>query len=151
MIYQGTARYPVSEIVIHCSATPPGWMKGQSLAAKRAEIRRWHVDQRGWRDIGYHHLIDRDGSTLPGRPETEIGAGVEGHNRGVIHICLVGGAGSTADDPFEKNFAAAQDLALRGLLTEIADRTAVSRVSGHNEYAAKACPGFRVLKWRSRT
>jgi len=50
------------------------------------EIDRWHRDERGWRKIGYHHLIDRDDATLPGRAESEIGAGVEGHNRGVIHI-----------------------------------------------------------------
>jgi peptidoglycan hydrolase-like protein with peptidoglycan-binding domain len=61
MIFQGSARYPVDEIVIHCAATHPDWMRGQPLTAKRKEIERWHREERGWRKIGYHHLIDRDG------------------------------------------------------------------------------------------
>ena len=38
----------------------------------------------------------------PGRRETDIGAHVEGHNRGTIGICLLGGYGASADDPFVK-------------------------------------------------
>jgi len=54
MILQGTARYPVREIILHCSATRPEWMGNAPLSAKRAEIRRWHMQDRGWRKIGYH-------------------------------------------------------------------------------------------------
>ena len=144
MIYQGTARYPVTEIILHCSATRPDWMQGQSIAAKRAEIWRWHVEERGWRAIGYHWLIDRDGAVAPGRRETEIGAHVEGHNRGTIGICLLGGYGAKADDLFGRNFTEAQRRALRGLIGAIRARASINRVSGHNDYAAKACPGFRA-------
>lgn len=80
----------------------------------------------------------------PGRRETEIGAHVECHNRGTIGICLLGGYGASADDPFEKSFTAAQAAAVRRLIREIKGRTAIRNVSGHNDYAAKACPGFRV-------
>lgn len=150
MIFQGSARYPVDEIVIHCAATHTDWMRGQPLTEKRKEIDRWHREERGWRKIGYHHLIDRDGAILPGRAETEIGAGVEGHNRGVIHICLIGGAGSAATDPFERHFTAAQDRALRGLIDAIRAETAITRITGHNDHAAKACPGFVVRNWINR-
>jgi hypothetical protein len=37
-----------------------------------------------------------DDRAYPGRAETEIGAGLEGHNRGVVHICPIGGLGSSA-------------------------------------------------------
>ena len=144
MIYQGTARYPVTEIILHCADTRPNWMAGRSLADKVAEIRRWHVQQRGWRDIGYHWVIDRDGAVSPGRRETEIGAHVESHNRGTIGICLIGGYGASADDPFEKNFTAAQAAAAKQLIAEIKGRTAIQKVSGHNDYAVKACPGCKV-------
>jgi N-acetyl-anhydromuramyl-L-alanine amidase AmpD len=87
---------------------------------------------------------------LPGHAETEIGAGVEGHNRGVIHICLIGGSGSAANDPFERNFTAAQDRALRGLIDAIRAETAITRTNGHNAHAAKACPGFVVRTWINR-
>ena len=151
MIYQGTARYPVTEIILHCADTRPDWMAGRSLAEKVAEIRRWHVEQRGWRDIGYHWVIDRDGAVSPGRRDTEIGAHVEGHNRGTIAICLLGGFGSSANDLFEKHFTDAQAAAVKRLIGEIQGRTAIRKVRGHNDYAAKACPGFRVNAafWRA--
>ena len=31
-------------------------MAGHPLADKVSEIRRWHVQERGWRDIGYHWI-----------------------------------------------------------------------------------------------
>jgi len=144
MIYQGAARYPVTEIILHCADTRPDWMAGRPITEKVAEIRRWHVQQRGWRDIGYHWVIDRGGAVAPGRRETEIGAHVEGHNRGTIGICLLGGYGAAADDPFEKHFTPAQSAAVRRLIAEIKGRTAIRKVSGHNDYADKACPGFKV-------
>ena len=47
MIYQGTARYPVTEIILHCADTRPDWMTGRPIAEKVAEIRRWHFDDGG--------------------------------------------------------------------------------------------------------
>jgi len=147
VIYQGKARYPVTEIVVHCSGTRADWMHNATLADQVAEIRRWHVEDRGWRTIGYHWVIGRDGKMLSGRAETEIGAGVEGHNRGVIHICLIGGAGSAETDRFSRNFTPAQNISLRQQLQGIGMRTGIRRISGHNEWAAKACPGFNVTTW----
>lgn len=146
-IRQGRAGYEVDEIVVHCAATGPGWLSSEGIAAKVAEIRRWHMQDNGWRDIGYQHILDRDGAHALGRPETEIGAGVEGHNRGVIHICLIGGRESAATDDFRRNFTFEQDVALRMLITEIKGRARIKRISGHNEWAAKACPGFHVPTW----
>ena len=147
MIFQGRARYPVTEIILHCADTRPDWMDGHPLVEKVAEIRRWHVQQRGWPDIGYHWIVDRDGAVAPGRRETETGAHVEGHNRGTLGICLLGGFGASADDPFAKNFTLAQANATKRLIAEIKRRTAIQLVSGHNDYATKACPGFRVKLW----
>jgi hypothetical protein len=147
MILQGAARYPVREVILHCSATRPEWLGASSLAAKRAEIRRWHMQDRGWRNIGYHWLIDFDGQRAAGRPETDIGAHVVDHNRGTIGICLIGGHGADADDMFGEHFTAPQARTLRALITDIRSRTQIAKVTGHNDYAAKACPGFRVAGW----
>lgn len=147
MIYQGNARYPVREIVVHCSATPPSWLDGHGIDAQVAEIRRWHVQDNGWRDIGYHWIIGRSGDMRAGRRETDIGAGVVGHNSGVIHCCLIGGHGSAETDRPERHFADRQLIALRQLIQSITMRTQITTVSGHNQYAAKACPGFHVPTW----
>lgn len=147
MIYQGSARHPVTEIVVHCAATRPGWMAGQSLASKVAEIRRWHMRDNGWQDIGYHGVIDRNGDYARGRNYSVIGAHVMGHNPGKIGICLLGGHGSAASDKFSDHYTPAQDAALRRIIAEISGLTRIIKITGHNDYAATACPGFDVSKW----
>lgn len=146
MIYQGAARHAVREIIVHCAATRPDWMAGRPIAEKVAEIRRWHLAN-GWKDIGYHHIIDRSGIVLAGRPETVIGAHTVGKNSGTIGICLIGGHGSAETDLFAEHFTPQQDITLRQMIDAISTRTAIERVTGHNEYAAKACPGFDVSTW----
>lgn len=144
MIRQGKKQ--VDTIFVHCSATQPDWMSGRPLYEKVAEITRWHK-QRGWNTIGYHWVIDRDGQISKGRKEETVGAHVQGHNEGSIGICLIGGHGSNENDPFDKNFTPEQDAALRGLIEDIKERTPIKSVRGHNEVAAKACPGFNVGRW----
>jgi hypothetical protein len=147
IILQGAARYPVHEAIVHCSATRPDWMAGRHLGDKRAEIRLWHMRDNHWKDIGYHWLIDRDGQIMAGRAETAIGAHVIDRNRGTIGICLIGGHGSAATDRFRDHFTLPQDRALRDLLQGIGMRTQIRTVSGHNDHAPKACPGFDVTAW----
>lgn len=151
IILQGPAHTPVHEIIVHCSDTPPVWMAGETVQEQAQEIRRWHIEERGWKDIGYHWIISRSGSVAPGRAETVVGAHVAGHNAGTIGICLIGGKGSNADDPFLKNFTPAQDATLRQLIQGIGMRTRITTISGHNDYAARACPGFDVSDWLKGT
>lgn len=123
-------------------------MAGQSMADKVKEIRRWHVSDRGWKDIGYHYLIDRNGTVATGRPVEQVGAHVAGHNTGTIGVCLIGGHGSSETDRFDQHFTAHQDKALRVLLADLKRKfPGVVKITGHNQYAAKACPGFNVGAW----
>lgn len=148
MIYQGKARYPVTGIFIHCTATPSDWRQKDTPQQRVEAIRQMHIKERGWSDIGYHWLIDRDGTVLPGRPETQIGAHVAGHNAGTIGISLFGGLTSKTHDPFVKNYTATQEAALRSLIEDIKMRTEIKRIRGHNEVdSGKACPGFWVPDW----
>ena len=75
----------ITEFIIHCSAT----REGQDVTA--ADIRRWHVQGNGWKDIGYHFVIRLDGTIELGRPIAEVGAQCAGHNAESIGICYVGG------------------------------------------------------------
>lgn len=92
-----------------------------------------------------HAVIDRNGAVAPGRQATEIDAYVEINNRGTIGTCLFGGFGAKADDPFEKSIAAEQAALFARLIAEITGRIGVRSDPGHNDYAAKSCPGFRVI------
>lgn len=141
----------IDEIIIHCTATRPNWWADRSAQEKVNEVRRWHVEERGWRDVGYHWLIDRDGTIVKGRDESDIGAHVAGHNSTSIGVSLFGGHGSSNDDRFEDNFTQEQAAALRQLIVQIKDRYDIKKISGHNEYSNKACPGFRVRPWLERT
>lgn len=137
----------ITEIIIHCSATRPQWMDGRSSSAKVKEIRRWHVDGNGWSDVGYHFLIDRDGTVKKGRDIARNGAHTRGRNRGTIGVCLIGGHGSTSRDAFLDNYTPQQEHALRKLVGGLTEKYSINKVSGHNDYAAKACPGFDARAW----
>lgn len=140
---------PINEIIIHTTATPPDWRAKSKTSAKVSEVRRWHKE-RGWSDIGYHHLIDRDGTIAAGRPLERVGAHVKGHNTGTIGVALFGGAGSAATDRFEDNYTPEQDAALRQYIADMQARFGPLKISAHHDYAAKACPGFNVPRWLAR-
>jgi N-acetylmuramoyl-L-alanine amidase len=127
----------ITEIILHCAASRPD----QDIGA--AEIDAWHR-ARGWSGIGYHWVIRRDGTIEAGRPEAQMGAHVRGHNQSTIGVCLVGGYAASADDAPEDHFTLEQLRALAGLLRDLRRRFPGASVTGHNAYAAKGCPGFRV-------
>lgn len=129
----------IDEIVVHCSATP----EGRHVTVNT--IRKWHK-QRDWRDIGYHYVIYLDGSIHKGRPVSQIGAHVKGRNARTIGVCYVGGVakdGRTAKD----TRTPAQKEALTKLLLRLMDEfPSINKISGHRDYAAKACPSFDATK-----
>lgn len=130
----------IDEIIIHCAATP----EGKDFTVE--DIRRWHK-KRGFSDIGYHYVIYRDGSIHAGRPLDVIGAHTTGHNGTSIGICYIGGC--TVDGKKAKDTRTPQQkAALIELVRSLKVVFNVSKISGHNQYAAKACPSFDVQKWR---
>jgi len=56
---------PISFIVVHHTVSP---------SATVDSIRRYHIDNKGWDDIGYHCVIHRDATIHPGRSEARVGA-----------------------------------------------------------------------------
>lgn len=132
-----TAR-PVDKLIIHCAATPPK----MDIGVK--EITEWHKKQ-GWKTIGYHFVIRRDGTLENGRNIDEIGAHVKGQNTGSIGICLIGGV-DERNIP-EANFTEKQWGELKRFVMAFKAVYPKATIHGHNEYAAKACPSFNVQTW----
>lgn len=136
---------PIDTLILHCSATPPDMDIGV------AEIDTWHKAQ-GWKRIGYHFVIRRNGTVERGRPLAQVGAHVEGHNRRTIGICLVGGVRDHGRHPLvENNFTPAQWAALRALVVDLLGRFPKAGVIGHRDVEPhKACPSFDVRAWLVR-
>lgn len=142
-------------IVIHCSATP-----GSSDIGVE-EIRRWHVEERGFEDIGYHYVIRRDGVIELGRPVMAIGAHVKGNNYNSVGICMVGGLDDRGRP--KSNFTEAQWASLFFLVRTLHRIFPTAIVRGHRDFSPdtnhdgvitpdewfKACPTFDVDKWWS--
>ena len=142
---------PITDLIIHCTATRADWWKTRTANQKVREVRKWHVEDHDWSDIGYHFLIDRDGTIVEGRPVERSGAHTKGHNKGSIGIALFGGHGGSENDLFSDHFTPKQEAALRDLIDKLQSRFGALKVSGHNQYAAKACPCFKVPEWHRKT
>ena len=130
----------ITKIILHCSAT----REGQDFRA--ADIRRWHVEGNGWKDIGYHFVIYRDGSVHLGRKLEQAGAHTNGYNTNSIGIVYVGGCaadGKTAKDTRTPE----QKRALLSLVKELKHQYPDATIHGHREFDNKACPSFDVRKW----
>lgn len=125
----------IKKIVVHCADTPASMNIGAD------EIRVWHVDGNGWKDIGYHYVIRRDGTLENGRPESDTGAHVAGHNADSIGICLVGGKPGA-------NFTRQQWATLEKLVNGLTVKYPHAMVMGHRDLdPGKRCPTFDARAW----
>lgn len=128
----------ITKVIIHCAATKPSMDIGAS------DIKKWHLD-RGWKDIGYHYVIRRNGDIENGIAVALAGSHTKGHNANSIGICLVGGINDKGEP--ESNFTKAQWATLERLVRVLKIDFPHATVHGHREFAAKACPSFDVQEW----
>ena len=124
----------IKKIIVHCADTPEG------RDVRTAEIKRWHTEERGWSDIGYHWVVELDGSLHAGRPEEVSGAHCKGHNSDSIGICYVGGSDASGNPKDTRTEA--QKEALKELIVGLLDRYSDAEVFGHRDFSEKACPSF---------
>lgn len=133
---------PVREAVLHCAAINTGQFAGWHPLQVFSEINRWHKERGFVHGFGYHGLFMPDGVYYPGRPFEMIGAHVIGHNVGTLGFLLVESRKVDQIGQFEDWFTRKQALAVRAKLAAI---PGLRKVSGHNDYASKLCPGFKVV------
>lgn len=134
----------INYITVHCSASAP------DVYVDAKVIDRWHR-ARGFLKVGYHFVIKRDGKVETGRSLNEVGAHVEGHNKGNIGICLAGGVDKSGKP--EDNFTDDQRHALALLIMDLKKKFPEAQVLGHRDWPGvkKACPSFDVRKWMKET
>jgi len=128
----------IKRIVVHHTGREKGTAES---------IRSYHVDVLGWRDIGYHYIIEKDGKLRLGRPDEMIGAHVKGKNRDSIGVAVMGNY-----EDYEFVFmgyfmASPQARALYSILKDLAHRYPDAEVVTHGELAETLCPGQNVQAW----
>ena len=131
-------------LVIHCSATPEG--KDYTVE----DIDRWHK-QRGFKKIGYHYVIYRDGSIHKGRNDNENGAHCIGYNSKSLGICYIGGM--DVNNKYTRDTRTVeQKESLYKLVKELMEKYNITldKVHCHNELCGftKACPCFSINQFR---
>jgi hypothetical protein len=111
-------------------------------------IQNYHMDSRGWCDVGYHFLIGIDGTIYEGRPLHLLGAHVASNNTGNIGISFVGCfhtsgcAGLGPSHPPDAMINAAGRLI--GTLSRLYGiSVSTSTVKGHRDHPGQSttCPG----------
>lgn len=137
------------KIILHHSAT------ADSGTVSWNAIRRYHVNECAWTDIGYHFGIefvedkgDPQGSyeILVGRTLNRDGAHTTGHNSDSIGICFVGNFDTSPPSP-------GQWLQGIKLVKWLCRHYGIipSNIFGHRNFANKTCPGklFDLDKFRN--
>jgi len=105
-------------------------------------IQEFHMEGRGWNDIGYHFLVDSEGHVFEGRPDYAIGAHVKGGNTGNLGVVFLGYYHPPNDHEIHMN-QVDRLIELGKYLTQLFDFSALT-LRGHRDYNSTACPGDSV-------
>ena len=132
----------IKNIVIHCTA---------GYGGKEVLLRHWK--SLGWKNVGYHRLINLDGSIENLAEFDKVTNGVAGHNANSIHIAYVGGVFRNAVTIPQDTRTVAQSRALLLCIKEAQEYVAKgggrADILGHRDFpnVKKACPSFDVRGW----
>jgi hypothetical protein len=131
-------------LIVHHSASSPH----ETVQSLRA----FHIEKRGWSDIGYHKLIlNPEGINTEfkkttdlikqGRPDSIPGAHCPGYNSKSLGICLVGNFMSTSPPP---EMLEALETCIRILMKRY--KIPAKNIKAHRELYATECPGAKLFK-----
>lgn len=120
-----------TEFIVHYSAA--------SQTQTVRSIQNYHMDTRGWDDIGYNWLCDVKGTLYIGRGWDTLGTHTVGHNTSGIAVCFIG----TNADVTE---AAKRTIRM---LADEADRVMGRKLTryGHRDLDQTTCPGDNLYGW----
>ena len=104
----------------------------------------YNTHGRGWKAIGYHLVLRRNGEWEDGRPFAEPGAHVKGDNSESLGLCMVG---------MGYNYTPVQWAALPVKIKELMKQFPGVKILGHYQRAKGKpfCPGFDVMTWLKET
>lgn len=121
----------IEYIVIHCTGTAP--------SVKVDAVKNYWKNHLGWKNPGYHILIDANGIPNYLAPFENVTNGVKGFNHNSIHIAYIGGKGGADTRTL------GQKATLLTCLREVIEFLGyVPIIQGHKDFpgVSKSCPNF---------
>lgn len=102
-------------------------------------VRSYHVNRRGWADIGYSYGVCPHGIAFEGRGDKRVQAAQEGANSSYYSVSLMLGEG---EKPTDKQIATCKDL-IDYLHKEYGNS---KTVKGHKDFNSTDCPGTIIYQ-----
>lgn len=130
----------IQYIVVHCSATRV------NIPFTEEQLLHCHL-ARGFKCIGYHFYVTKDGVLHHTRPMAEVGAHALGFNLHSLAICYEGGLNEDGR-PADTRTPQQRETLLRAL-RELKQLYPEAKIVGHYQLSAnvhKACPCFDARK-----
>lgn len=129
----------IKYIVVHCSATDP--------ETSVISIERFWREKLGWKNPGYHFLIEYNGRIHKLLPIEKVANGVKGHNYNSIHVSYIGGIDTNGKAKDTRSLA--QKSAMVEVLRDLKRQFPDAVILGHRDFpgVAKDCPSFDVSAW----
>lgn len=125
----------ITQAVVHHSAT---------TNQTAEDYARYHVQHHQWPGIGYHYVIEKDGTIVQGNPLTNVSYHTSGQNTKSVGICLSGN--------FEIEQPTPQQMHSLGLLINYVRQQVPNamQVYGHRDFANTSCPGDNLYNQLGR-
>lgn len=129
----------IKYLVVHCTATPQ--------TATVQSIKSYWKNTLGWKQPGYHYLVEANGTHHQLLPIDQVSNGVKGYNSVSIHVSYIGGIdakGNPTDNrtPEQKNKMSA-------ILRMLKKQFPEAIIQGHRDFPGvnKACPSFEAKSY----
>ena len=145
----------VQAVSVHHTASPTFPKTRAEGGDEVRATQRFHQQNRGWADVGYHLLLSQDGTFFQGRAQHDanpdplsglaLGSHVGNRNTGNIGVCVMG----FFHAPHAHRMSPAATAALARMLKTLCARYGLTgaQIRGHREWpgAVTACPGDTLM------
>ena len=132
------SEHVIERITVHHTASL--LESNQDAPSHVRQHQAFHQQDRGWADLAYHFIVDRNGHVYEGRPVWAVGdTGTNYDPTGHFLVCLEGN--------FDSQQPTSEQLAsVAGLVAWASAEYGVGldTISGHRDVASTSCPGVSV-------
>ena len=145
--------YKYKQLHIHHTWKPTHRdFNGKNHLRLQQSMRNYHVNTRGWKDIGHHLALMPDGLWVTGRPFNQTPASIKSWNTGALAVEMVGnfdkpGTGAVNSSGYDR-LEGKQKESILTLMKYYGQRFGYSGIKFHREGpgVAKTCPGTSLQK-----